>query len=192
MTLGWLFGMAPETGPLQWHFGPVTRLLSSHRYRHFLLHSCQALWGRLRAGVGGGRGVSPRGGQVQLPLHHLQEPALHLPLSAQVRQPEDLHQGVWSQARWWWEWILKISVLWLSWSLIYYLLCCVHWLSDIMFSPHQARNIAVCIQFRDSDEEGGAPLKVSCMNCKYIWGKKQMMGEIKVNNDRRITLFSTH
>lgn len=65
-----------------------------HRYGDFFLRSRQALRGRLRAGVSGDRGVSPRGGQVQLPLHHLQEPALHLPPAAQIRQPEDFHQGV--------------------------------------------------------------------------------------------------
>lgn len=32
-----------------------------------------------------------------------------------------------------------------------------------MFPQHQARNIAVCIQFRDSDDEAAAPLKVSCV-----------------------------
>lgn len=65
----------------------------SPRYGDFLLRSRQALRGRLRAGVSGGRGVSPRGSQVQLPLHLLQEPALHLPPAAQIWQPEDLHQG---------------------------------------------------------------------------------------------------
>lgn len=36
---------------------------------------------------------------------------------------------------------------------------------DVMFPQHQARNIAVCIQFRDSDDETAAPLKVSCVIC---------------------------
>lgn len=46
-----------------------------------------------------------------------------------------------------------------------------HWLFallltlTLMFPSRQARNIAACIQFRDTDEEGAAPLKVSCVNC---------------------------
>lgn len=72
----------------------------SSRYGDFLLCSRQALRGWLWFSVSGGRGVSPSGGQVQLPFHHLQEPALHLPAAAQIWQPEDLHQGVWRDDVW--------------------------------------------------------------------------------------------
>lgn len=34
-----------------------------------------------------------------------------------------------------------------------------------MFPQRQARNIAVCIQFRDSDDEAAAPLKVGRVIC---------------------------
>lgn len=44
-------------------------------------------------------------------------------------------------------------------SLTCWLCSCPQW---------QARNIAVCIQFRDSDDEGAAPLKVSCLICCMI------------------------
>lgn len=63
------------------------------RHSYVLLRPRQAFWGRLRTGLNGDRGVSPRRGQVQLSIHHLQESAVCLPAAAQVWQPEDLHQG---------------------------------------------------------------------------------------------------
>lgn len=86
MTLPWWTLKAAELLFYNW-------CALSSRHGDFLLRPSQALRGRLRAGVSGGRGVSPWRGQVQLPVHHLQEPALCLPPAAQIRQPEDLHQG---------------------------------------------------------------------------------------------------
>lgn len=63
------------------------------RHSYVLLRARQAFWGLLRTGLDGDRGVPPRRGQVQLSIHHLQEPAVCLPAAAQVWQPEDLHQG---------------------------------------------------------------------------------------------------
>lgn len=52
---------------------------------------------------------------------------------------------------WWWKWLRSKEK------------SCVLRLTVFL---KQARNIAVCIQFRDSDEEGASPLKVSC---SYKW-----------------------
>lgn len=77
------------------HFSNLWALLC--RYGDILLHSRQAFRGRLRESVRGCRRVLARGGQVQLPVHHVQKPTLRLPAAAQVWQSEDLHQGVWLQ-----------------------------------------------------------------------------------------------
>lgn len=47
---------------------------------------------------------------------------------------------------------------------------CIHWpslsfpLTSFSYIPLQARNIAICIEFKDSDEEDSQPLKVCFSN----------------------------
>lgn len=53
---------------------------------------------------------------------------------------------------------MLVNCFYVTWDIVE--MCLTFLLCSICFFPLQARNIAVCIEFKDSDEDEAQPLKV--------------------------------
>lgn len=126
-----------------------SKLFFSSRLCHSFLYSYKAFWEELWEHCSWSGGACPRSCKILLSLHCLQKPPLCLPLAFEVWEPESVCKGEQTRE----QAAGRLGGLWgdaMTWSNG----------SSFCSSPFQARNIAVCIEFRDSDEADSRPLKV--------------------------------
>lgn len=114
---------------------PVCRLC------YVLLHSCEAVWcQREEQHLFWGGGVCAVHCQMLSAFHHLQQSPLCLPEALEIWRPKGIRKGIYI-------FIMQFTNFHFG-NIIH----------PCIFP--QARNIAVCIEFRDSDDEDAASLKV--------------------------------
>lgn len=145
---------------------PLSFLFLSYRLCYLILHPCEAVWcQREEQHLLWSGGVCAVHCQMFSAFHHLQQSPLCLPEALEIRQPKVICEGI--------SFILRCYFVgfWCRNAGILHVLPLWRFLAN--FQPvyfrfavcvcPKARNIAVCIEFRDSDEEEAVALKVKCM-----------------------------